>query len=51
MLGPTDDVRIVDLRPLLPPAILMEEFAIGEAEAAPWSSVGAGISPACERRS
>ncbi len=26
MLNPTDDVRIKDLRPLLPPAILMEEI-------------------------
>jgi 3-deoxy-7-phosphoheptulonate synthase len=26
MLNPTDDVRIKDLRPLLPPAILMEEL-------------------------
>jgi 3-deoxy-7-phosphoheptulonate synthase len=29
MLNPTDDVRIKDLRPLLPPAILMEEIPAG----------------------
>jgi 3-deoxy-7-phosphoheptulonate synthase len=29
MLNPTDDVRIKDLRPLLPPAILMEEIPVG----------------------
>ncbi|HET6339031.1 MAG TPA: 3-deoxy-7-phosphoheptulonate synthase [Polyangiales bacterium] len=29
MLNPTDDVRIKDLRPLLPPAILMEEIPTG----------------------
>jgi 3-deoxy-7-phosphoheptulonate synthase len=30
----TDDVRIENLRPLLPPAILMEEIPLGEVEAA-----------------
>jgi 3-deoxy-7-phosphoheptulonate synthase len=30
MLTPTDDLRIRDLKPLLPPAILMEEIPAGE---------------------
>jgi 3-deoxy-7-phosphoheptulonate synthase len=30
MLNPTDDVRILELRPLLPPAILMEEIPASE---------------------
>ncbi len=30
MLNPTDDVRIKHLRPLLPPAILMEEIPASE---------------------
>ncbi|HMI92573.1 MAG TPA: 3-deoxy-7-phosphoheptulonate synthase [Polyangiales bacterium] len=30
MLNPTDDLRIKDLRPLLPPAILMEEIPASE---------------------
>jgi 3-deoxy-7-phosphoheptulonate synthase len=34
MLARTDDLRIEDLRPLLPPAILMEEIPLDEAEAA-----------------
>ena len=31
MFSRTDDVRIENLRPLIPPAILMEELAISEA--------------------
>ncbi len=34
MLNPTDDVRIKDLRPLLPPAILMEEIPASPAACA-----------------
>jgi 3-deoxy-D-arabino-heptulosonate 7-phosphate (DAHP) synthase len=30
MLRPTDDLRIERLRPLIPPAILMEQFEITE---------------------
>ena len=31
MFSRTDDVRIENLRPLIPPAILMEELAVSEA--------------------
>ncbi len=34
MLHPTDDLRIDELRPLIPPAILMEELPLGEAASA-----------------
>ena len=34
MLARTDDLRIEDLRPLLPPAILMEEIPLDEAQSA-----------------
>src|SRR3954451_11399136 len=30
MIRPTDDLRIRDVRPLIPPAILLEEISIGE---------------------
>ena len=30
MIRPTDDLRIRDVRPLIPPAILLEEIPIGE---------------------
>ncbi len=30
MIHRTDDLRIEDIRPLLPPAILMEEIPLGE---------------------
>ena len=30
MIHKTDDLRIAELRPLIPPAILMEELPIGE---------------------
>jgi len=34
VLHPTDDLRIDELRPLIPPAILMEELPLGEAASA-----------------
>ncbi len=30
MIRPTDDLRIKDVRPLIPPAILLEEIPLGE---------------------
>jgi 3-deoxy-7-phosphoheptulonate synthase len=44
MLPTTDDVRITSLRPLLPPAILMEEVPMGEEHAALVSGARAKIS-------
>jgi 3-deoxy-7-phosphoheptulonate synthase len=41
MFHPTDDLRIDELRPLIPPAILMEELPLGEAESTlVWRSRG-----------
>ena len=34
MIFETDDLRIAGLRPLIPPAILMEELPIGEKSSA-----------------
>src|SRR5687768_15289770 len=48
MLFATDDVRIENLRPLLPPAILMEELPLGEEQAKTVASARAEIGAVLE---
>jgi 3-deoxy-7-phosphoheptulonate synthase len=44
MLQPTDDLRITEVRPLIPPAILLEEIPISEAASHVVSSARAALS-------
>jgi len=51
MLFATDDVRIVNLRPLLPPAILMEELPLADDQARAVATVRGEIAAILEGRS
>jgi 3-deoxy-7-phosphoheptulonate synthase len=50
MLRPTDDLRITQVRPLIPPAILLEEIPISEAASNVVSNTRAVIADALDGR-
>src|SRR5258707_6094733 len=50
MIQPTDDLRIRDVRPLIPPAILLEEIPISERASNIVSDTRAAITAAIEGR-
>ena len=50
MFRPTDDLRITQVRPLIPPAILLEEIAISERAAHVVSTGRHAIAEALDRR-
>ncbi|HIC69852.1 MAG TPA: 3-deoxy-7-phosphoheptulonate synthase, partial [Candidatus Latescibacteria bacterium] len=50
MLRPTDDLRIAELRPLIPPAILMEELPVTEQASITVSGTRAKIRDCIEGR-
>jgi 3-deoxy-7-phosphoheptulonate synthase len=51
MINPTDDVRIRGLKPLLPPAILMEEIPLSEVDIQTVERGRAGVREVLDRRS